>query len=168
MSTWAFTYKRYPDGLIKKFTAQFCARGDHQIEGVDYFETYAPVPMWTTICLMVILERLLDLKSIQGDMNCAFLHAHLPEEEDTHMNMPQGFTQYDKRWKAKVLHLNRSLFGLKQPPRAFWKYMVEKLQHCGMAQSKLDLCLFIEDTVIAVIYVDTILMWSTKNRTWRT
>ena len=42
-STWAFKCKRFPDGLIKKFKARFCARGDQQVEGVDYFETYVPV-----------------------------------------------------------------------------------------------------------------------------
>ncbi|KAL7448122.1 hypothetical protein ACHAXS_000127, partial [Conticribra weissflogii] len=42
-STWAFKCKRFPDRLIKKFKAQFCAHGDKQIEGVDYFETFAPV-----------------------------------------------------------------------------------------------------------------------------
>ena len=47
--TWAFKCKRYPDGLIKKFKARFCARGDQQTEGVYYFETYAPVVVWTTI-----------------------------------------------------------------------------------------------------------------------
>ena len=31
-STWAFKCKRYPDGLIKKFKARFCARGDQQLE----------------------------------------------------------------------------------------------------------------------------------------
>jgi len=48
-STWAFKCKRFPDGLIKKFKARFCARGDMQLEGVDFFETYAPVVQWTTI-----------------------------------------------------------------------------------------------------------------------
>ena len=41
--TWAFKCKRFPDGLIKKFKARFCARGDMQLEGIDFFETYAPV-----------------------------------------------------------------------------------------------------------------------------
>ena len=54
-STWAFKLKRYPDGLIKKFKARFCARGDQQIEGIDFFETYAPVVQWTTVRLMLIL-----------------------------------------------------------------------------------------------------------------
>jgi hypothetical protein len=32
-STWAFKLKRFPDGLVKKFKARFCVRGDKQKEG---------------------------------------------------------------------------------------------------------------------------------------
>ena len=46
-STWIFNCKRYPDGLIKKFKAQFCARGDKQFEGTDFFETSVPVVQLT-------------------------------------------------------------------------------------------------------------------------
>ena len=42
-STWVFKCKSYPDGLIKKFKAQFYARGNHQSEEIDLFETYAQV-----------------------------------------------------------------------------------------------------------------------------
>ncbi len=42
-STWAFKCKQYPDGLVKKFKARFCARGNMQLEGIDFFEMYAPV-----------------------------------------------------------------------------------------------------------------------------
>ena len=160
-STWAFKAKRFPDGLIKKFKARFCARGDKQIEGVDYFVTYAPVVQWTTIRLMLILECVLDLKSKQGDVTCAFLHAKLPPEEKVYLEMPRGFKQYGKNKRAKVLSLKRTLYGLRQSPRAFWKYMVEKLEICGMKQSDLDPCLFIGPNCIAVMYVDDILMWST-------
>ncbi len=48
-STWAFKYKRYPNGLIKEFKARFCARDDQQIEGIKFFETYALLVQWTTI-----------------------------------------------------------------------------------------------------------------------
>jgi hypothetical protein len=48
-STWAFKVKRYPDGSVKKFKGCFCARGDKQIHGVDFFETYSPVVQWMTI-----------------------------------------------------------------------------------------------------------------------
>jgi hypothetical protein len=42
-STWALKCKMYPDGLIKKSKARFCACGDQQLEGIDFFETNAPV-----------------------------------------------------------------------------------------------------------------------------
>ncbi len=48
-----------------------------QLEGIDFFETYAPVVQWLTICLMFILEVLLGLKLKQGDVTWAFLHADL-------------------------------------------------------------------------------------------
>ena len=41
--TWVFKLKWFPDRMIKKFQGRFCARGDQPIEGIDYFETYAPV-----------------------------------------------------------------------------------------------------------------------------
>ena len=78
--TWAFKLKRYPDGLIKKFKDLFCARGDMQIERIDFFETYAPVVQWATIRLMLILEVLLGLKSKQGDVAAVFLHANLGKD----------------------------------------------------------------------------------------
>ena len=43
-STWAFKCKRYPDGLIKKFKACLCARGNKQLKGTDFFDTYANDP----------------------------------------------------------------------------------------------------------------------------
>jgi hypothetical protein len=109
VSTWAFKCKRYPDGLIKKFKARFCAQGDQQLEGIDFFETYAPVVQWTTIRLMFILEILLGLKSKQGDVKCAFLHADLEPGENVYVEMPLGFTQYLKNGIQKVLKLKKTL-----------------------------------------------------------
>lgn len=159
-ATWAFKLKRYPDGLIKKFKARFCARGDMQLEGVDFFETYAPVVQWTTVRLMLILEVLLGLKSKQGDVTAAFLHADLEPHEKVYVEMPKGFEQYDKRGRPKVLRLRKTLYGLRQSPRAFWKYLVEKMEACGMSQSNFDPCMFVGDRVIAISWVDDILFWA--------
>ena len=90
-STWAFKLKRYPDGLIKKFKARFCARGDMQLEGINFFETYAPVVQWITVRLMLILEVLLGLKYKQGNVTAAFLHADLGKDEKVFMDMPRVF-----------------------------------------------------------------------------
>jgi hypothetical protein len=47
--TWAFNSKRYPDGQVRKLKASWCVHGDQQIEGIDFFDTYAPVVLWTTV-----------------------------------------------------------------------------------------------------------------------
>ena len=69
--------------------------------------------------------------------------------------MPRGFRQ-----DGKVLKLKKTLYGCRQSPRDFWKYLVAKMDACGMKQSKFDPCLFVGDTVIAICYVDDILFWS--------
>ena len=63
-STWAFKIKRYPDGRVKKFKARFCARGDRQQEGIDYFETWAPVVQWLTVRIVMTLAVKLNLISV--------------------------------------------------------------------------------------------------------
>ena len=90
-STWAFKLKRYPDGLIKKFKARLYARGDMQLEGIDFFETCTPVFQWTTVRLMLIIEVLLGLRSKQGDFTGAFLHSDLGKDEKVFFDMPRGF-----------------------------------------------------------------------------
>ena len=57
-----------------------------QLEGIDFFETYAPVVQWTTIRLMFILEILLGLKSKQGDVLATFLHADLGPDVEEQLN----------------------------------------------------------------------------------
>ena len=152
---WAFKIKRFPDGLIKGFKGRICARGGQQTEGVDFFETYAPVVQWTTVRLLLILEVLLGLKSKQGNVTAAFLHASLGPNEHVYCEMPLGF-----RIPGKVLKLKKTLYGLRQSPRAFWKYLVERMEMCGLKQSSLDPCLFVGSKVIAISYVDDLIFWA--------
>jgi hypothetical protein len=114
------------------------------------------------LCLMLVLECILGLCSKQGDITCAFLHASLGKYEAVYIEMPQGFEQYDKNGKPNVLKLNRTLYGLRQSPRAFWLYLTEKLERCGLKQSQLDPCLFIGSCVICIVCVDDLLFWSPK------
>ena len=74
--------------------------------------------------------------------------------------MPQGFKVKGKNGRNKVLNLKKTLYGLRQIPRAFWKYMTSEMELCGMVQSNMDPCLFIGEKLMAIIYVDDILFWS--------
>ena len=106
--------------MVKKFKARFCARGDQQLEGIDFFETYAPVVQWTTVRLMLILEILLNLKSKQGDVTVAyFRHAQMDEKEKVYVEMPLSFKKLSSNGKFKVLHLKKTLYGLCQSPCTF-------------------------------------------------
>jgi len=109
---------------------------------------------------MLILECFLGLVSKKGDVTCAFLYAILPDSKCVYIKMPHGFKQYDKHGQPKVLNLKRALYGLRQSPRAFWINLTEKLERCGLEQSKLDPCLFIGAKVICIVYVDDLLFWS--------
>ena len=171
-STWAFKCKRFPDGTMRKLKARFCVRGDMQQEGVDYFDTFAPVVSWTTVRLLLVMSIMFDLATKQVDYTCAFLHApidkdpnydSLSEEQKKRsgvfVEMPRGFSK-----PGCVLKLKRSLYGLKQAPRNFFQHLKTKLENKLHFTSCtwVDPCLFVSDKVICLAYVDDTLLYSPK------
>ena len=168
-STWAFRCKMYPNGSVRKLKARFCARGDKQVEGIDYFDTFAPVIDWTTARLMLILTLILNLSTCQVDYMAAFVHSPInrdpnwenmsQQERDRsgiYLEMPRGFAE-----QGKVLKLRRSLYGLKQSPCNFFQHLKGKLEAVGLhSQDHVDPCLFMSDKVIVLVYVDDTLFYS--------
>jgi hypothetical protein len=59
---------------------------------------------------MLVLECTMGLCSKQGDITCAFLLASFGKDEAVYIEMPQGFKQYDKNGKPKVLNVGRVRF----------------------------------------------------------
>ena len=108
---------------------------------------------------MFILEILLGLKSMQGNIICDFLHMNLEENKMDYVDMPMGFTQYGKNGKKMCLIINETLYGLCQRPRALRRYIIVKLEVCGLEQPKFDPCLFIGPDVICVVYVNNLIFW---------
>lgn len=141
---------------MKKFKARFCARGDQQLEGIDYFETWAPVVQWSTIRIVMIIAAKLRYCSAQCDITAAFIPAFLPPEETIYVEQPQGFNKTPDH----VLQLNRSLYGLKQAPRHFFHYLSDRLTKYGLTQSQYDPCLFMSSTMIVIVYVDDLLIYA--------
>eukprot|EP00804_Cyclotella_cryptica_P018716 CCRYP_007209-RB/>CCRYP_007209-RB protein AED:0.25 eAED:0.23 QI:0/-1/0/1/-1/1/1/0/629 len=155
-STWAFHIKRFPNGLVKKFKARFCVRGDCQKEGIDFWETWPPVVQWSTVRLMMTLAAKLDLCSAQADITAAFVHADLEPGEQIFVRQPAGF----QRDGDHVLSLKRTVYGLRQAPRSFFRYLSRSLTLHGLVQSDLDPCLFIGKHIIVVVYIDDLLFYS--------
>ena len=148
--TWAFKLKRLPDGTAYRHKARFCARGDMQTEGVDFFETYAPVVQWSTIRLLLSTVLTEKWTTRQVDYTNAFAQAEL--NEDVYVECPRLFGPASG--KDKVLHLRKSLYGLRQAPRTFFEKLRAGLIERGWTQSEIDPCLFLRDGMMCVVYVD--------------
>lgn len=97
----------------------------------------------------------------QIDINNAFLNDYLTE--DVCMTQPQGFEAADK---TLVCKLQKSLYRLKQAPRAWFSRLSQALLSFGFIASKCDHSLFIKRlngrVIYVLVYVDDILITGTS------
>jgi hypothetical protein len=81
---------------------------------VDYDETFAPMVNMKPIRTIILIAANHGWKLFQLDVKNAFLHGDL--EEDVYKDIPPGFNS--RETKGKVCKMKKSLYGLKQSPRA--------------------------------------------------
>ncbi|KAK8946894.1 hypothetical protein KSP39_PZI006799 [Platanthera zijinensis] len=155
---WVYTVKHHPDGSVARYKARLVAKGYAQTQGVDYQETFAPVAKMNTIRVILSLAALRDWLLFQLDVKNVFLHGTLNEE--VYMVPPPGFhSSADQRL---VCRLRRSLYGLKQSPRAWADRFTKSMLRFGFQQSHADHTLFLRHRVgkmvALIVYVDDIVL----------
>jgi hypothetical protein len=156
---WVFNVKHKADGSIERFKARLVAKGYTQTYGIDYQETFAPVAKINTIRVLLSLAANLEWPLQQFDVKNAFLHGDL--EEEVYMDFPPGFSTSSE--SGKVCRLRKSLYGLKQSPRAWFGRFTHSMRKYGYHQSQSDHTLFLkhsnEGKVTAlIVYVDDIVV----------
>ncbi|GKC47871.1 zinc finger, CCHC-type containing protein [Tanacetum coccineum] len=104
---WIFKRKMKVDGTINKFKARLVIKGFRQKEGIDYFDTFAPVARITTIRLLLALAAIHNLVIHQMDVKTTFLNDDF--EEEVYMKQPEGFVMPGN--EHKVCKLVKSLYG---------------------------------------------------------
>lgn len=152
---WVFKIKDEPND-VHTYKARLVVRGFQQREGVDYYETYAPVARMPTIRFLLALTVQKNLITRHLDVTTAFLYGNLSEE--VYLLTPDGIDIPDD----KIIRLKKSLYGLKQSPRCWNDRFHSFIVSLGFVQSKSDYCLYVlsqeKEVVYLVIYVDDTLM----------
>ncbi|RVW79629.1 Retrovirus-related Pol polyprotein from transposon TNT 1-94 [Vitis vinifera] len=157
---WVFRRKYHTDGMIQTFKARLVAKGFKQREGIDYFDTYAPVARTTSIRILFALASIHNLFVHQIDVKTAFLNEDLNEE--VYMEQLEGFVLLGN--ENKVCKLVKSLYGLKQAPKQWHEKFDHAILSDGFRHNNVDKCLYSKTCddymVIVCLYVDDMLILS--------
>ena len=157
---WVFKVKRNEHGAIERFKARLVAKGYVQVEGVDYFEIYAPVAKPTSIRVVLAIATFEDWDIDNMDVDTAFLQS--PVHEVIYVSQPEGFEQRGRGGRELVCRVHKSLYGLRQAPRNWNKEIDGWLCEFGLKPSQADPCLYImideTNVLVVLLYVDDIII----------
>ena len=135
------------------------AKGFTQTYGIDYQDTFSPVAKINSIRVFLSLAINSNWPLHQLDVKNAFLNGDL--EEEMFMSPPPGFEE--SFGVGKVCKLKKSLYGLKQSPRAWFEHFDKVIKHYGYTQSQADHTMFYKHSneckvAILIVYVDDIVL----------
>ena len=142
-----------------RFKARLVAKGFSQKKGIDYDEVFSHVVKHTSIRVLLAMVALFDMELEHLDVKTAFLHGEL--EETIYMTHPEG--HFVKGKEDYVCKLIKSLYGLKQSPRQWYKRFDKFMLSHGYLRSTYDSCVYfkrLEDGsfVYLLLYVDDMLI----------
>ena len=137
---------------VYKWKARLNVHGGQQEHGVHYWDTYALVLTWQTVCLFLILPLLRGWQSRQLDFVMAYPQA--PAEMPLYMRLPQGYKCSGMSRKTHALTLIRNVYGQKQAIRVWNQYMDKGMRDIGFTPGAFDPCLYYRGSVLFLIYID--------------
>ena len=87
-SKWVFRLKKNAKGEVVKWKARLAARGFTQVQGVDYFEKFAPVARLASIQLILAVTARNNWEISMFDFHSAYLNGVLEDGETIYMEQP--------------------------------------------------------------------------------
>ena len=163
---WVYRVKYGADGQVDKYKTRYVAKGYAQVEGIDFFETYAPTCKPETFRTLLAVAAQKDLHLGQMDVKSAYLHSAI--EEEIYLEQPQGFVKRGQNGETLVCKLNKSIYGLKQAAKNWYEALANLLISSGFHRSRNDYCLFVRKDADGIfsyvlVWVDDIIVAGASN-----
>ncbi|KAK1696743.1 hypothetical protein QYE76_013440 [Lolium multiflorum] len=125
---------------------------------IDYNDVFSPVVKHSSIRAFFGIVAMHDLELEQLDVKIAFLHGEL--EDEIYMDQPEGFVVPGK--EDLVCKFKRSLYGLKQSARQWYKMFDSFMIAHKFKRSQYDSCVYIKfvngSPIYLLLYVDDMLI----------
>ena len=160
---WVYKVKRNDKGEAVLYKCRIVVMGNEATEGVDYFETFAPVCKIASLRLVIALIIHFGLKPCQVDVHTAYLHA--PIDEDIYVTEMPGYPLPP----GKVFKLLKSLYGLPQAGKNWNDLLDAFLKSLGFQPLLEDPCIYVlveggRIVSIFAVYVDDFVIGSDSTR----
>jgi hypothetical protein len=155
---WVFKKKLNVEGKVEKYKSWLVEKGYSQVEEIDFGEICSLVSKLTSIRFMLSVVVAFDFEVEQMYVKTTFLHGDL--EEEIYMKQPEGYTMEGK--KELVCKIKKSMYGLKQSPRMWYKTLDTYMLGLGFTRSKEDHYVYFkligDHLIYLVLYVDDMLL----------
>ncbi len=119
--------------LMMKLKVKLMARGFTWTFGVNYNKTFAPITKFVSIHCILAFVAIEDMEIHQMNIKTTFSMVTLKQ--------PQGFTQ--ERGEHLVCGFHKSLYGLKQSPKAWNQKLDAFLKRIKFMRSDVDFNVYI-------------------------
>nr|GEW36421.1 putative ribonuclease H-like domain-containing protein [Tanacetum cinerariifolium] len=161
---WVFKNKKDERGIVIRNKARLVALGHTQEEEIDYVEVFSPLARIEAIRLFLAYASFKEFAVYHMDVKSAFLYEKI--EEGVYVCQTPGFEDPD--FSDKLYKIKKTLYGLHQAPRAWYKTLSTYLLDNGFHRGKIDKTLFIRrykgDILLVQVYVDDIIFGSNKKK----
>lgn len=165
---WVYKIKDNTDEI--RYKARLTIDGRSQIHGIDYDETYSPVIRLTTFRTLLAISASKNLTLYQFDFDNAFLNAEISNDvPPIYMEPPYGYDFQSECQQQGLtpsnnvkLRLRKTLYGLKQSPRAWFAMLNKYILDNGYELFQSDICLYKriqgKSTTYIALYVDDMII----------